>query len=567
MATMDSTAPKQSTVAASANPPPQPDLDLTGQTLGDFRILRRLGQGGMGQVYLAEQLSLKRKVALKLLKPEMAANPTALARFRAEAEAVARITHANIVQVYHIGESNNLQYMALEYVEGRNLREFLERKGTPDVLLALSIMRQVAAALQRASEMGIIHRDIKPENILLTRKGEVKVADFGLSRVRAGDQPPVNLTQSGVTMGTPLYMSPEQVEGKPVDCRTDVYSFGVTAYHMLAGHPPFKGSTAFEVALSHVQKEPPPLAGIRPDLPPGLCAIIHKMLAKDPNQRYQNGRELLRDLILLRESLSGQTMALVLPTDSMAVTGSQSGSGSRQTSVQSEDALTAERTSTPRSQPVLRPAGRSWTAVLVVLSLALAVGAGIAWGWWRQQATVGTTAPVNLAETAAVDALFSPQRREQALRQMVEQYLNPPVGQQDVSTRLGVCLELGLFYLDQDRLDDAEKLFSQLKEIKHVRPYQNLGKVGLGIVLALRSQPKESNALFRDAFASIKVALDAKPTKGPVVEMQQLQQNGRLRYWLAEAFAYNKKNGVVDGNILPLLPPLLKQPLRQWLTQ
>src|SRR5262245_61452496 len=168
--------------AAPPTPTP-PEADLTGRTLGDFHILRRLGQGGMGQVYLAEQISLKRKVALKLLRADLAARPVALQRFKAEAEAVARATHANIVQVYAIGESDGLHYMALEYVEGKNLREYLEKKGAPEVLVALSLMRQVASALQRAAELGIIHRDIKPENILLTRKGEVKVADFGLSRV------------------------------------------------------------------------------------------------------------------------------------------------------------------------------------------------------------------------------------------------------------------------------------------------------------------------------------------------------------------------------------------------
>src|SRR5204863_3679846 len=136
------------------------------------------------------------------------------------------------------------------------------------------------AALQRASELGIIHRDVKPENILLTRKGEAKVADFGLSRVLDGAAPTVNLTQSGVTMGTPLYMSPEQVEGKPIDSRTDIYSFGVTCYHMLAGQPPFRGKTAFEVAVQHVQGTAQPLAEIRPDLPPEVCALVHKMMAK-----------------------------------------------------------------------------------------------------------------------------------------------------------------------------------------------------------------------------------------------------------------------------------------------
>src|SRR5262245_44063773 len=287
--------------------------DLTGQTLGDYRVLRRLGQGGMGQVYLAEQISLKRKVALKLLRSDLAANAVSLARFKREAEAVAKATHANIVQVYAIGESGGLHFMALEYVEGRNLRDYLAKKGPPELLQALSIMRQVASALQRASELGIIHRDIKPENILLTRKGEVKVADFGLSRCLDGDRPALNLTQSGTTLGTPLYMSPEQVEGRPLDPRTDIYSFGVTCYHMLTGQPPFQGASAFEVVLQHVRSDPVPLSAVRPDLPPALCAIIHRMLAKDPARRYQTARELLKDLSRLRESLSGTAAVVTAP--------------------------------------------------------------------------------------------------------------------------------------------------------------------------------------------------------------------------------------------------------------
>src|SRR5437660_2542039 len=217
---------KTSSTASARAESPAVGPDWSGRNLGDFHLLRRLGQGGMGQVYLAEQISLKRKVAIKIMRPDVAVSATSYQRFRAEAEAVARITHTNIVQVYTFGEEAGLHYMALEYVEGRNLRDYVARKGPPDVPLALSIMRQVAAALQRASELGIVHRDIKPENILLTRRGEVKVADFGLSRCFADDQPAIHLTQPGLTMGTPMYMSPEQIQGHPVDPRTDIYSFG-----------------------------------------------------------------------------------------------------------------------------------------------------------------------------------------------------------------------------------------------------------------------------------------------------------------------------------------------------
>ena len=294
-------APNRAVAPQSAEPGMP---DLTGRTLGDYQILRKLGVGGMGQVYLARQLSLKREVALKLLRDELNKNPTALLRFQAEAEAVAKLNHPNIVHIHQMGEADGLRFMALEYVEGRNLRDHLARKGPPDLAVSLSIIRQVILAIQQAHEHGIVHRDIKPENILITRKVEVKVTDFGLSRFFAGETPAVNLTQSGVTLGTPLYMSPEQVQGHTVDHRSDIYSLGVTCYHLLTGEPPFRGATAFDVALKHVQEQPRPLADLCPDLPTELCAIVHKMMAKSPSDRYSSAREILKELARVRDALA-----------------------------------------------------------------------------------------------------------------------------------------------------------------------------------------------------------------------------------------------------------------------
>src|SRR6266851_8956357 len=339
------------------------NADLTGQTLGDFKVLRRLGQGGMGQVYLAEQISLKRNVALKILKPDLAANEISLERFKREAQHVARATHANIVQVYAIDKWEGLHYMALEYVDGLNLREYLTKKGPPQIPLALSIMRQVAAALTEAAEHSIVHRDIKPENILLTRKGQVKVADFGLARCFGADQQAVNLTQSGVTMGTPLYMSPEQVQGHATDSRTDIYSFGVTCYHMMAGEPPFRGETPFEVALKHVQSQPKPMAEARPDLPAELSAVVHKMMAKLPADRYQTARELLLDVIRLRNTL---TAALKGKSGSISLLA---------TGVEPLVALEAET--------LLAPKPRRWLPWAAATSIFLALLGGAAFGWIR----------------------------------------------------------------------------------------------------------------------------------------------------------------------------------------
>ena len=438
--------------------------DLTGRTLGDFHIIRRLGEGGMGQVYLGEQLSLKRPVALKILKAELAANTTALKRFKAEAEAVARATHPNIVQVYAIGEAEGLHYMALEYIEGMNLRDYLIKKGPPPLPLALSIMRQGAAALQRAAELGIIHRDVKPENILLTRKGAVKIADFGLSRCLAGDRPPPSLTQSGITMGTPLYMSPEQVEGRPLDPRTDIYSFGVTCYHMLAGHPPFRGETAFEVALQHVQATPDPLDKIRPDLPAELCAVIHRMMARDPNQRYQTARDLFKDLTWLRENLTGVSSGItrVLPA--------------------------AERPAAEgKGSPPPPRWGLRWLAVGTVV-LALVTGAAMG----LQNAP--ETAPP--AREPPPDAAVSGQaKREKALLETIHEYTNPSRPIQRMNMGVRPCMELGQLYLEQWRLDEADRFFLWLMDLKRSREYTSLGQLGHAMVLAFRNQEEESTKL------------------------------------------------------------------------
>ncbi|MEW4570166.1 protein kinase [Tautonia sp. JC769] len=273
--------------------------DLIGQLLGgEFLVDRLIGRGGMGEVYLAHQQGLNRPVAVKVLRADLASNPTYLGRFEIEATAVARLNHPNIVQVYTLGRSGDLHFIAMEYVQGTNLREYLRKKGTVELPLAFSIMRQTCQAMTAAGELGLIHRDIKPENLMLTRKGQVKVADFGLCREQ-GDEA-LHLTQEGVTLGTPMYMSPEQVRGLGLDPRSDLYSMGVTFYHMLAGAPPFRAETAVAVALKHLQEQPIDLAVHRPDLPPELTKMVMKLMAKKPEDRYQSAAELDRELVRLK---------------------------------------------------------------------------------------------------------------------------------------------------------------------------------------------------------------------------------------------------------------------------
>ncbi len=552
--------------AGATNGQPAPSLDLTGRTLGDYQVLRRLGRGGMGEVYLAEQRSLKRKVALKILRGDLAANPTAVKRFKYEAEAVAKATHANIVQVYACDEVDGVTYMALEYVEGRTLKEFFIKKGPPELSLAISFMRQIAAALQRASELGIIHRDIKPENILLTRKGEVKVADFGLSRVLDGDQPAVHLTQSGMTLGTPLYMAPEQVEGKAVDPRTDIYSFGVTCYYMMAGTPPFTGNTAFEVALAHIRSEAEPLQKIRPDLPEAFCAVIHKMMAKDPADRYQTCRELLKELNKVREGITSPSAAVkggdqIVELQSLddLETVTPTMSGSNKTMYQSQSLALLKK--------------NWWLPVVLVVAAGTVfvalVGGGLL-AWWRfgssdKTATATTTPNGGPTEQAKTEAIFDTQQREKVLRDEVDKALNSPNVGRNSSTGLTACIELASFYLDQNKLEDARTLFTRLGNIprpadprQSVDSYHFLGHLGNAIVLALSNKASDSNAAFKDAFSEehgFRFPLrgggkgkDVRPEPRSEPHTQVLQ-NPRIRYWLAQAIHFNEKNGVQPADM------------------
>ena len=276
--------------------------DLSGRLLGGYRLVRRLGSGAMADVYLAEQESLSRLVAVKVLRPETTVRPAAVERFVQEARAAAGIVHGNIVQIHEVGCLDGIHFLAEEYVGGPSLKAWLDLRGPLDARQALTVLADVGSALSRAAQQGVVHRDIKPENLLLTRDGEVKVADFGLARVREHD---LGLTQDGTTLGTPLYMSPEQAEGREVDPRSDLYSLGATVYHLLAGRPPFRGTTGVAVAMAHVRDPLVPLGSLRPDLPEPLVMIVDTLLAKRPDQRYETAGDLLQAVERVALPLAG----------------------------------------------------------------------------------------------------------------------------------------------------------------------------------------------------------------------------------------------------------------------
>jgi tetratricopeptide (TPR) repeat protein len=263
-----------------------------GWQVGPYRILREVGSGGMGVVYEAEDSRLGRRVAVKFLPPEYSRDRTAKERFLREARAASALDHPNLCAVHDVGESDGRLFIVLAFYEGETLRERLKRGPLP-AAEAREVAVQVARGLARAHEAGIIHRDVKPANVMLTPRGEAKILDFGIAKLAADDDA---LTRTGGVWGTPPYMSPEQVGGRPVDRRTDVWSLGVLLYEMLAGRRPFGDGDAQAVLASILTREPEPLGLLRPDAPPELVRVIEHALAKDPSERYADARELLLDL-------------------------------------------------------------------------------------------------------------------------------------------------------------------------------------------------------------------------------------------------------------------------------
>ena len=270
------------------------------QQLGNYKLLKKLGEGGMGAVYLAEDTMLGRQVAVKVLPKKLTENPEFLSRFKREAKAAGRLNHLNVVGAYATGEEAGQHYYVMEYCEGEPLDKHLKRlKSLPEALV-IEIAIQVAQGLQYAHEHGLIHRDIKPGNIFLSREGTAKILDLGLSKdVSGGDQS--FQTVSGTALGTPHYISPEQAQAaKDIDGRTDIYSLGATLYHLLTGQTPFHASTAAAILLKHITEQLPDPRDIRPDLSEGIVHVITKAMAKAPADRYANMREMLADLELVK---------------------------------------------------------------------------------------------------------------------------------------------------------------------------------------------------------------------------------------------------------------------------
>lgn len=291
---------------------------MIGQNLAHYEIQEKIGSGGMGDVYLAEDTKLDRKVALKVLPPELAENEERRARFQREAKAIAALDHPNIVQVFSVEEAEGTHFITMQLVQGKTLTELLPKNGF-SLSKFFEIAIPLADAVAAAHQEGITHRDLKPDNVMESEDGRVKVLDFGLAKLRGGlavssDAPTAAKTDEGVIVGTVAYMSPEQAEGKPVDTRSDIFSLGIMLYEMLTGERPFRGDTAASVLSSIIKDEPDSLLDRKPEIPRELAKIVRRCLAKDPTRRFQSALDLRNELEELRVELSsGELAATVAP--------------------------------------------------------------------------------------------------------------------------------------------------------------------------------------------------------------------------------------------------------------
>jgi eukaryotic-like serine/threonine-protein kinase len=505
--------------------------ELADRTIGDFRILRRLGQGGMAEVYLAEQVSLNRNVALKILRAEVLSgrDDILLRRFRQEAKAAAALTHQNIVQVYGVGDVEGLHFIAQEYVHGINLKQFVGREGPPDAALAIRFAKQIALALQAAADAGIVHRDVKPENVMITPKGMVKVADFGLAQLTRDEN--VQLTQVGMTMGTPLYMSPEQVHGHATDARSDLYSFGVTLWHVLAGEPPFRGETAMAIAIKHLNEAPPRLHDRRADLPRSLCDLVHRMMAKSPADRPPDAGAVFAELKRIGKAVADRASGLEIDRLDRPV------------------AETTDWWEARRHRQLVRHVGLFAVACLVT-SLA-AAGAG----WWSRpadpmRAPVVPT-PVEKQKTAEAQAVVAKlDNTEQAWQAVVDYFGRETTAEARRWVALA-RLRLGLIALSDKRYEDAQHRFHEVSTDADVA-MQNNGTAGLAMVLSQTGDHAGSQKLI---------------TEGLRERVDASQMDREMRRYLYETIRRNRQalGGEVDTKLeemfRPVEPTELQPPL------
>lgn len=363
----------------------QPEQVLSGR----YRVLRKIGGGGMADVYLCEDLSLGRRVALKVLLQRFLDDPNFVERFRREAKAAAGLNQANLVSIYDWGEVDGTYFIVMEYVEGETLKDLVRRQGRLGGSEAVRILLQLLAALEFAHRTGIVHRDVKPQNVMLDRHGNVKVTDFGIAR--AGDS---GMTEAGSILGTAQYLAPEQAKGQRVDERSDLYSVGIVLYEMLTGTVPFKGDSAVTVALKHVNEMAAEPAQLVPGMPYALNQIVLKAIAKDPDQRYQTAEQFARDLRSAQVGGPVAAAAFDPGAEATRLMGAGTVAGAGATSVMTGGPLAQTTGDRGRRR-------RRWRWVLVIVLLLLVIAAA-AYGLVRAMGAGSGVVPTVVGKSKAV---------------------------------------------------------------------------------------------------------------------------------------------------------------------
>lgn len=292
-------------------------IAMIGKRINDrYQILETIGSGGMASVYKAYDVILNRNVAVKVLRPQFSDDDEFIRRFRREAQAATSLSHPNVVSIYDVGEEDDLYYIVMEYVEGPTLKQLIGQKGTISLTETVNIMKQISSAIAHAHENQIVHRDIKPHNILLSKKGEAKVTDFGIARAMAS----ATITHTNTVMGSVHYLSPEQARGGIVNEKSDIYSLGIVLYEMLTGKVPFSGDTAVSIAIKHLQMDVPSPRQTNPTLPQSIENIVLKATTKDPFHRYHNVIDMEADLDSAMDPSRSNEKKFVVPLDSEEVT-------------------------------------------------------------------------------------------------------------------------------------------------------------------------------------------------------------------------------------------------------